>query len=74
MFTQPRPRRHERRGVVLVLILGMLGLLAIIGVTFATFTGQSRVGARSFAQSVQRPPQTDEVPPRTRWRKRWTGP
>src|SRR3954452_18237837 len=59
MFTQPRSRQHERRGVVLVLILGMLGLLAIIGVTFATFTGQSRVGARSFAQSVQRPPQTD---------------
>src|SRR5437763_1346597 len=59
MFTQPRSRQHERRGVVLILILGILGLLAIIGVTFATFTGQSRVGARSFAQSIQRPPQSD---------------
>jgi hypothetical protein len=59
MFTHSRPRQHERRGVVLVLVLGMLGLLAIIGVTFATFTGQSRVGARSFAQSLQRPPQNN---------------
>src|SRR5262249_13043594 len=58
MFTSSRPR-DDRRGVVLVLILGILGLMAIIGVTFATFTGQSRVGARGFAQSVQRPLQNE---------------
>lgn len=55
MMTSTQPRHRERRGIVLVLILGMLGLLAIIGVTFATFTGQTRVGARNFAQSVNRP-------------------
>src|SRR3954453_19214341 len=43
--------RLQRRGIVLVLILGMLGLLALIGVTFATFSGQARVNARNFAQS-----------------------
>lgn len=49
--------RHgrQRRGIVLVLILGILGLMAVIGVTFATFTGQSRVGARNFAQAMLRP-------------------
>ena len=33
----------------------MLGLLALIGVTFATFSGQARIGARNFAQSIQQP-------------------
>jgi hypothetical protein len=59
MLASSRLKPHERRGIVLVLILGMLALLAIIGVTFATFSGQTRVGARSFAQSMQRPPQSD---------------
>ena len=38
----------------------MLALMAIIGVTFATFSGQSRVSARNFAQSVNQP-QRDEL-------------
>src|SRR4051794_4193453 len=52
------PRR--RRGVVLVLILAMLGLLALIGVTFATFSGQAQVGARYYAESLAFP-SSDEV-------------
>jgi hypothetical protein len=59
MLASSRLKQPKRRGIVLVLILGVLALLAIIGVTFATFTGQTRVGARSFAQSVQRPLNTD---------------
>src|SRR5262245_55211770 len=51
------PRR--RRGIVLVLILGMLGLLALIGVTFAAFSGQAQVGARNFAQAQY--PSSDAV-------------
>jgi len=45
----------ERRGIVLVLILGILALMALIGVTFATFSGQSRIGARNYAQSTMNP-------------------
>ena len=52
--------RPERRGIVLVLVLAMLGLLALIGVTFATFSGQSRINARNFAQSLIQP-QDDEL-------------
>jgi hypothetical protein len=43
---------RARRGIVLVLVLAMLGLLALIGVTFATFSGQAKINARNFAQSV----------------------
>ena len=50
----------RRRGVVLVLILGVLALMAVIGVAFATFSGQSRISARNFAQSVNQP-QSDEL-------------
>ena len=46
----------ERRGVVLVLILGMLGLLALIGVTFATFSGQARISRGTSPSPIQRPP------------------
>ncbi len=42
--------KTQRRGVVLILILGMLGLLALIGVTFAIFSGQARINARNFMQ------------------------
>ncbi len=59
MLASSRLKQPKRRGIVLVLILGVLALLAVIGVTFATFTGQTRVGARNFAQSVQRPLQSD---------------
>ena len=47
--------RRRRRGIVLVLILAMLGLLALIGVTFATFSGQAQVGARGIAAALNRP-------------------
>ena len=50
-----KPRQARARGVVLILILGVLALMAIIGVTFATFSGQSRISARNFAQSLNRP-------------------
>ena len=40
--------RPQRRGIVLVLVLAMLGLLALIGVTFATFAGQSRINNRNY--------------------------
>ncbi|MGE3820452.1 MAG: hypothetical protein AB7I30_13640, partial [Isosphaeraceae bacterium] len=49
----------RRRGVVLVLVLGMLGLLALIGVTFATFSGQALVNARKFSESRWFPEQGD---------------
>jgi hypothetical protein len=52
--------RPERRGIVLVLVLAMLGLLALIGVTFATFAGQSRINNRNYMQSVLQP-QPDEL-------------
>jgi len=38
----------------------MLGLLALIGVTFATFSGQARINARNFSQSLIQP-QDDEL-------------
>src|SRR4051794_24384602 len=60
MQARTRESRRERRGIVLVLILAMLGLMAVIGVAFATFSGQSRVSARNFAQSVNQP-QRDEL-------------
>ncbi len=44
---------RRRRGIVLVLILAMLGLLALIGVTFATISNQAQIGARNYAQSLQ---------------------
>src|SRR5579883_3224510 len=55
MFASTQRSRGQRRGVVLVVILGMLGLLALIGVTFATFAGQSQVGTRIFSQSKGQP-------------------
>jgi len=60
MLARTRENQRERRGIVLVLILGVLALMAVIGVTFATFSGQSRVSARNFAQSVNQP-QRDEL-------------
>ena len=58
--TRPNQGKRERRGIVLVLILGVLALMAVIGVAFATFSGQSRISARNFAQSVNQP-QSDEL-------------
>ena len=48
MFITRLSKKAQRRGVVLILVLGMLGLLALIGVTFAIFAGQARIGARNF--------------------------
>ena len=50
-----RISRIERRGIVLVLVLAMLGLLALIGITFATFSSQAKINARNYAQSVLEP-------------------
>jgi len=58
--TRPNQGERERRGIVLVLILGVLALMAVIGVAFATFSGQSRISARNFSQSVNQP-QSDEL-------------
>ncbi len=55
MFASSLDSRARRRGIVLVLVLGMLGLMALIGVTFATFAGQSLINSRNFAQGVGRP-------------------
>ena len=38
----------------------MLGLLALIGVTFATFSGQARINNRNYQQSLLQP-QGDEL-------------
>jgi hypothetical protein len=59
MFANSRARRPRRRGIVLVLILAMLSIMALIGVTFATISGQAQVGARFYAQAQANPaPQT----------------
>jgi hypothetical protein len=52
--------RARRRGIVLVLVLAMLGLLALVGVTFATLSGRGRIDARNYAQSLLKP-QDDEL-------------
>ncbi len=55
MFAEQIRTRLQRRGIILVVVLGMLGLLALIGVTFATFSGQAQVNARNYALSDTRP-------------------
>jgi hypothetical protein len=52
MLARREKTTGRRRGVVLILILGMLGLMALIGVTFAAFAGQAQVGSRNFAAGV----------------------
>ncbi len=46
---------------MLILVLGMLGLLALIGVTFATFSSQARINARNFALSDTQLNSSDEL-------------
>src|SRR5271165_7282371 len=58
--TPPNQGKRERRGIVLVMILGVLALMAVIGVTFATFSSQSRISARNAAQALI-VPQRDEL-------------
>jgi hypothetical protein len=55
MFANSSGSLAKRRGIVLVVVLGMLGLMALIGVTFATFAGQSLIASRNFNQGVGRP-------------------
>lgn len=55
MLARYQRQTGSRRGVVLILILGMLGLMSLIGVTFATFAGQSQINARNFARGLDRP-------------------
>ena len=57
----PATGSPERRGVVLILVLALLSLMALIGVTFATISGQYQRSSRSFAQSLLNPPATDLV-------------
>src|SRR5262245_18844806 len=52
MFARRPTSDTPRRGIVLVLILGMLALLALIGVTFAGIASQSMTSSRKFAQSL----------------------
>lgn len=59
MFASTLRSRIQRRGVVLVVVLGMLGLLALIGVTFATFSNQAQINARNFSQAAQFPDATE---------------
>ena len=60
MLSGSRRNHRNRRGVVLILVLGILALMALVGITFATFSGQSRISARNFAQSMNQP-QRDEL-------------
>lgn len=53
MTRVPLHRRNQRRGVVLILILAMLGLLAVIGVMFATLSGQTQLSGRYAAEAAR---------------------
>lgn len=43
----------RRRGVVLVVVLAMLGLLAVIGVSFATYSNQALIASRRFVSDTK---------------------
>ncbi len=60
MTSRAMRAKAERRGIVLVLVLAMLGLLALVAVTFATYAGQSKITNRIFMQSLFQP-QADEL-------------
>ena len=55
MHARHRLSHARRRGVVLVLILAMLGLLALIGVSFATLAGQAQSGSRKVVEGMNVP-------------------
>ena len=55
MFAESSGSQAKRRGIVLVVVLGMLGLMALIGVTFATFAGQSLINAATSVREWPRP-------------------
>ncbi len=60
MMTTRASRVGQRRGIVLVLVLAMLGLMALVGVTFATYAAQSRISNKQFMLSLFQP-QADEL-------------
>ncbi len=60
MLANSRYHKQAQRGIVLVLVLAMLGLLALIGVTFATFSGQAKINTKNYFQGVLAP-QDDEL-------------
>ena len=47
------PPDGRRRGVVLIVVLAMLGLLAVIGVTFATYSNQAQIASRRFIANTR---------------------
>jgi hypothetical protein len=49
MTIHDRTSARPRRGVVLIVSLGVLALLALLGVTFALFSKRARIDARNFA-------------------------
>ena len=59
MFAGSLGSRVKRRGIILVVVLAMLGLLALIGVTFATFSSQAQTSARNFALASAFPDATE---------------
>ena len=61
LLATARSRRRNRRGVVLVLILAMLGLMAVLGVTFATFSGQTQVSGRYYVQAAANESRRDRI-------------
>ncbi len=56
----PKYSRAKERGIVLVLVLAMLGLLALVGITFAAFAQQAKINNRNYMLSVLQP-QADEL-------------
>ena len=48
----PRPPTHERRGVVLLVVLGMTALIALLGIAFITFTGQDAASSQASSDAV----------------------
>jgi large repetitive protein len=60
MLTARISSQTRRRGIVLVLVLAMLGLLALVGITFATFAQQARINNRNYMLSILQP-QADEL-------------
>ena len=59
IIVDERPGAAGRRGVVLILVLGMLALLALVGIAFVTLSTQARISSRHFAQSLLRPDPQD---------------
>src|SRR5262245_2052916 len=49
----------RRRGVALIVVLAVLGLVALVGITFVGLSGQARISARNFAQALNDPEPKD---------------